>query len=539
MNYSVLIGLIGGLGLFLFGMQRMAEGLQKAAGDKLRRIIELFTSHPAIAVLTGAITTVLVQSSSTTTVMIVGFVNAGLMNLQQAVGTIMGANIGTTITAQVVSFDIYELALPAIGIGFGLNFLGKTKLQRYVGQGILGFGILLLGMTTMSDALRPLREYQPFLDGLVTLGQFPLLGVLAGTIFTVLVQSSSATTGLVIAFSLQNLIDLPAGLGIILGANLGTCITAQLAAIGANLAARRAAMAHILFNTIGVLIFLILLRPFTSLVQLIDPNVTRQIANAHTIFNIANTLIMFPFLTHFVNLVVRLVPGTEEILERKPKYLDQRIVHSPAAIMSATRETLRMAEISLEMVRESVSAFVDKDPKLIKQVLQKEDVVNELEKDITAYLSEASQDPMTARQSHRIAALMYTVNDIERVGDHATNITELAQEKIDHRLTLSDQAKEELNEIYTHVTRIYSGAIECLREEKIEEARNLIGEDDIVDELEQRFRDTHIQRLNQGLCHPEAGVLFLDLISNLERIADHANNLAQAVVATGDKESQQ
>ncbi len=529
LHISIFLGLFGGLGLFLYGMQRMAEGLQKAAGDRMRRILELFTSHPVIAVFTGAVATVLVQSSSTTTVMIVGFVNAGLMTLKQAVGTIMGANIGTTITAQVVSFNIYEVALPAVGIGFACQLLCKRKAQKYLGLSILGFGILLLGMQTMSQSLHPLRTFQPFLDSLVFLGQYPLLGVVAGALFTVAVQSSSATTGLVIAFTLQDMMSLPAGLALILGANLGTCITAGLAAIGAGVTARRAAMAHVLFNSAGVLLFLILLRPFAELVATTGTSVTRQVANAHSIFNVANTVLLFPFIGPFVRLVERLVPGEDDVLDTKPQFLDERMLHSPAALVVAKKELLRMAKMSLEMLQESVEAFMQWDEKKVQSVLRKEDVVNALEKAIAVYLAEASQDPMTARQSNRITGLMHIINDLERVGDHATNITELAEERTNHDLQLSDQAQEELGRMYKEVLRIYTRSIEILESEDAAAARNLLREDEIIDEMENQFRDSHIRRLNEGLCHPETGVLFLDLISNLERIGDHANNVAEAV----------
>ncbi len=532
MNIDTVFGLLGGLGLFLYGMQRMAEGLQKAAGDRLRQILELFTSHPLIAVVTGALVTVLVQSSSTTTVMIVGFVNAGLMNLSQAVGTIMGANIGTTITAQVVSFNIYRVALPCVGIGFILNFLCKNRTYRYIGLSLLGFGLLLVGMSTMSESLRPLRTYQPFLDLLVRFGQAPLLGVMAGALFTVLVQSSSATTGLVIAFSMQNLIDLPSGLALILGANLGTCITAQLAAIGASLTAKRAAMAHVLFNTFGVVVFLIVLKPFTDLIFLTSDNVTRQVANAHAIFNIVNTLLVFPFLSRFVTIVQRLVPGEETILECKPKYLDRRMLHSPAALMAATQEVLRMADISLDMLQESFQAFLKGDPKLIENVERKEDVVNDLEKAIITYLTEASHNPLSSKQTRKVTNLMHSVHDIERVGDHSTNIIELAQVRMDHKLGLSAMAEEEIVIMYHKVECIYTKAIELLRNERVDDAKRLIREDDIIDQMERDYRASHIRRLNEGTCHPEAGVVFLDLVSNLERVADHANNLAEAVAGT-------
>lgn len=533
MEITMIIGLLGGLGLFLFGMQIMAEGLQKAAGERLRSILELFTSRPITAVFTGAVATMLLQSSSTTTVMVVGFVNSGLMTLSQAVGTIMGANIGTTITAQVVSFDIYALALPLIALGSGLNFFAKRKkMRRYVGTGMLGFGLLLLGLSTMSSAVYPLRSYEPFLNALIYLGERPFLGILAGMLFTVLVQSSSATTGLVIAFSLQGVISLSAGLVLIVGANLGTCVTALLAALGASVTAKRAALSHVLFNAFGVLLFLVFRAPFTRLVALTGTSITRQIANAHTFFNVINTLILFPFIEPFVRLVTALVPGQDLVIERRPKYLDRRVVRSPAALLGASKETIRMAEIAIEMVEDAVDSFISGDLDLIPPIEQREEVVNDLEKAITAYLAEASQEPMNHNQARQLTNLMHIVNDVERLGDHAINIADLAVERSDHDLTMSEEAAEDLLVMCRTVVRICQEAISALKYNNVRQAIRLTEEDDLVDEMEKRYRINHIQRLNEGRCHPESGVLFLDVVSNLERVGDHANNIAQAVAGT-------
>lgn len=529
MTIQIFFGLIGGLGLFLFGMQKMAEGLQNAAGDRLRQILELFTSKPIIAVFTGALATVLVQSSSTTTVMVVGFVNAGLMNLTQAIGTIMGANIGTTITAQIVSFNIFVVALPAIGFGGIVNFLSRKRFPKYMGLGILGFGMLILGMDIMGTAVNPLREFPPFLDMLVTFGQTPILGVLAGAAFTLLVQSSSATTGLVIAFSLQGLIGLDSAIALILGANIGTCITAILASLGTGLTARRAAVAHVLFNMFGVILFMILLKPFTHIVALTSTNITRQIANAHTIFNVTNTILLFPFIKHFANMVHRIVPGEEAVIDLKPQYLDENMLNSPAALIAVTKETLRMAEISKEMLHDAFHSFVKGDEKLIENVLRKEEVVNILEKEIIIYLTKAGVNPWTDKQHKQITNLLHSAHDIERVGDLSCNIVELSQSKINHKLNISEIAINELQVMYDKVESIYNRAIKVLRSEKVDEAYQLIREDDVVDQMEKNYRESHINRLNEGKCHPESGVLFLDLVSNLERVADHANNLAEAV----------
>lgn len=526
---TIVVGLFGGLGLFLLGIQMLADGLQKAAGERMRRILELFTSKPITAVLTGAAVTALLQSSSTTTVMIVGFVNSGLMTLTQAVGTIMGANIGTTITAQIVSFNIYSLAYPLIAVGALFYYFSQKKMKRYGGMGVLGFGLLLLGLSTMSASVSPVREYEPFLRLLVTIGDRPLLGILAGALFTAVIQSSSATTGLVIAFSWQGILSLPAGLALIVGANLGTCITVVLASLNAPISAKRAALSHVLFNLSGVLLFVIFRRPFTSLVLMTGGTVARQIANAHTLFNIFTTLIVFPLLPYFVKSVTALVPGDDAILETKPKYLDDRLIQTPGALISAQKEALRMGSLAVDMVEQAVSAFTDGNTDHLDEIERGEEVVNSLEKAITAYLAKANQHSMNETEAREIVNLMHVVNDLERMADHAVNIAELADARETGKHELSDAAKEDLQKMFGEVDRISRGVLEALGDQDVDKATCLIGEDDKVDDLEKRYRTNHIARLNQGLCSPDVGVLFLDAVSNLERVADHAHNIAEAV----------
>lgn len=529
MSLEIVFGLVGGLGLFLFGMAKMSEGLQNAAGDRMKRILELFTSRPIIAILTGALTTMLIQSSSSTTVMVVGFVNAGLMNLTQAVGTIMGAAIGTTVTAQIVAFDISNFALPLIGIGAIVNFLSRKKWVQSIGLALLGLGMLFFGMHIMSDSISPLKEYQPFVNMLVNFGRNPVLGVIAGTLFTAIIQSSSATTSLIIALSLQGLIDIPSGIALIFGANIGTCITALLASLGTNVAAKRAAVSHVVFKIAGVIIFLILLKPFIWVITHSGTTVARQLANAHTIFNVVNTLIFYPFISQYVRIIELIVPGEVFGPGVKPQYLDRNILHTPAALIAATQEALRMCDISMQMLRESFQAFMKADQRFVDSVLLKEQTINLLEKEIIVYLTEASGNPWTLKQHKKITSLLHSVHDVERVGDLSTNIAELAQERIQHNINFSEMAVEELNTMYSKVESVYTRAIEVLRTERVEDAQNLLREDDEIDNLEKLYRETHIKRLNEGKCHPEAGVLFLDVISTLERIADHANNLAEAV----------
>lgn len=531
MVWNLVTQLVGGLGLFLFGMQLMASGMQKAAGDRLRRILEILTTKPIVAVLTGIIVTVLVQSSSTTTVMVVGFANAGLMTLHQAVGTILGANIGTTVTMQIVSFKISTLVYPALGIGAVLNFFGKRRLYKYVGQAILGFGILFLGMMTMSQGMSPLKNLPAFLNLMTQFGHRPLLGVVIGAFFTALVQSSSAATGVIVALTLQNLLDLPAAVALILGTNIGTCITALLASVGTTLSARRTAVAHIVFNLLGVLIVLLFFRPFVALVMETGGNVTRQAANAHTLFNVFNTLLVLPFFKFFVSIITFLVPGEEVALEMGPKYLDKRMLKTPAvAIGGARQECLRMAGLAREMVGEALQVFIREDRKMMQQVLQKEELVDSLEKEITTYLAELAQHSLTIEQSQSVSGLMHAVNDLERIGDHAHNIVHLAEIKIEERLPFSEKAITELTDMYQKVDWMLEQAIRAFDQEDLSLARQVVEQDDVVDNLERTLRKSHITRINEKICFPPSGVIFLDVLSNFERIADHATNFVQVLL---------
>ena len=530
MTWQILMGLAGGLGLFLFGMQIMASGMQKAAGDKLRKILEVLTSNRYIAVITGILVTVLVQSSSTTTVMVVGFANAGLMNLAQAVGTIMGANIGTTITAQAVSFNLDIVALPAIGLGALLNFFSKRRLKRYIGQAILGFGLLFLGMTTMSTALSPLRESPFFLDMISSFSHNPLYGLLVGALFTAAIQSSSAATGVIIALSIQDLLTFSAAMSLILGTNVGTCITAMLASLGTSLAARRAALAHIVFNIMGSLLFLFLLRPFSALMVQTASTVPRQVANAHTVFNIANTAIMFPLFNPFVKFITAILPGEEKAVGMGPKFLDKRMLKTPAvAIGSAQREVLRMASLAREMVRDALQAFIKEDHKLMVQVGQTEDILDSLEREITTYLAEMALHSLTMEQSNKVAGFMHALNDLERIGDHAETIANLMEAKVGDRLRFSNEALEDLRRMHETVDGMLEKVIIAFEKDDFEAALAVIEEDDVVDAMEKNLRKNHIERINYKRCLPASGVVYLDILSNFERIADHATNIAQVV----------
>ena len=521
----------GGLGLFLFGIQMMASGMQKAAGDRLRRILEVLTHNPIAGFLTGMIITMLVQSSGATTVMVVGFANAGLMSLSQAISVIIGTNVGTTVTAQIISFNIEILAFPAIGIGSLIIFFTKRRQYRYLGEALLGTGLLFLGITTMASGLGPLKDFPAFNNLLAQLSAFPLLGVLGGAIFTAILQSSSAFAGMIIAMSIQGGIALDQALPLILGSNIGTCIIAFIASVGTNLTARRTAMAHLLFNTIGVLLCLIMLQPFTALVLHTGATVTRQIANAHTIFNVLNSIIFILILPHFTKLVSRIIPGKEVGLEIGPTYLDPRMLPTPAAALGvAKKELLRMAVIAHDMVGDALNCFTGNDLKKMANIEQMEELLDGMEKTVTIFLSELSQNPLTEAESKMVGSFISAANDLERIGDHAHNILQLAESKVEDRLSFSEQALEELRLLYDLVSKAIKQATEALETENKQLGRMVMVGDDEVDLMERVLRKAHIERINTKRCYPSAGVLYLDVLSNLERIGDHATNIAQLVV---------
>lgn len=530
---GLIFGLVGGLGLFLYGMQLMGDGLQKTAGDRLRRLLEILTSTPVIGVLIGALVTMIVQSSSATTVMVVGFVNAGLLTLKQAISVVMGANIGTTATAFIVSLKLTELALPAIGLGFLLHLAGKKKSTRFIGQTILGLGLLFLGMEVMGDALKPLRENASFTAMLLSLSKHPLLGMLAGMGFTAIVQSSSATTGLVVTLAAQGLIDLNASLAIILGANIGTTVTALLASIGTQLTARRAAIAHLLFNISGVTVFMLLFRPFASFVSTTNSDLARQVANAHIIFNVANTLLLLPFISPFVRLVERLVPGEEDAEQIGALYLDDHLIGTPSiALGQATRELVRMGQLALAMLDDVYSAFRTSNSERLAPSANKEQTINHLEQAVVSYLVKVSRQSLSNEQSDRLNDLLSITNDFERIGDHAENIGELAEYRIEHRLPFSKEASAELDDMYNRVIRLLEKVVNALDSGDLSHATDLLASEDDIDQMERNLRRHHITRLNSGTCFPASGVVYLDMISNFERIADHANNTTESLAGT-------
>ncbi|CED92898.1 Na/Pi-cotransporter II-like protein [Romboutsia ilealis] len=534
---DIAIGIMGGLGLFLYGMNLMGDGLQKSAGSKLKRIIELLTSNVIMGVLVGMVVTMVIQSSSATTVMVVGFVNAGIMSLPQAIGVIMGANIGTTITAQLVSLDVDFLAPVALGIGIVIYMFSNKPKHKHIAEILIGFGILFTGMDFMKDAVKPLAGYQGFTDMLLSFGHHPILGVLMGFAITAIVQSSSASMGMLIALASQGLIPVTAALPILYGENIGTCVTSLISSIGASRNARRAAIMHLTFNVLGSIIFMFILsKPIVAIVTAIDPtDAARQIANAHTLFNIINVIILLPFNKLIVKTALKLVPetkGEQDDDAKVVKYIDDRMIETPSiALANIVKETLRMGEKSKESLNAAMDGIIDKSKEKIELSFRREKLINELQKLILNYLLKLSKASLNEDSRDTVDALFNTVNDIERIGDHAENIAELAQDIADSEMSFSDVGIGELKDMYNKVVSTYTYALEAMRTSNVELACKVIKMEEQVDMMEKSCRANHMNRLNSSSCSIESGVIYLDIISNLERVSDHAVNIAQQVIA--------
>ena len=533
---SIIFEFIGGLGIFLLGIKYMGDGLQKFAGDRLRGILDRFTSNPFLGVLAGILVTVLIQSSSGTTVLTVALVNAGFMTLRQAIGVIMGANIGTTVTAFIIGFNIGEYSLPIIAIGCFMLFFFKNQKVNVIGQAIFGFGSLFFGLKLMSSGMKPLRSLEFFHELTVNMSDNPILGVVIGTVFTLVVQSSSATIGILQGLFSEGAISLQAALPVLFGDNIGTTITAILASLGATVAARRAAFTHVIFNLIGATLFLIILQLFTTYVAFLQSslnlNPEMTIAFAHGSFNIANTIIQFPFIGALAWVVTKIIPGEDVTIEYKPKHLDPIFIQqSPTvALDQAKSEIIRMGEYSVRGLEETSMYVMTQQEKHSEMAIQIEGALNNLDREITNYLVSISRKTLSEADSSKHTALMDTVRDIERIGDHFENIIELTEYKISNKIYLTEHAHEDLHEMFDLTISTVNQAVKALDLMDREEALVVVQKEDQIDKMERNFRKKHIIRMNEGQCTGSAGIVFVDIISNLERIGDHAVNIAEEVL---------
>ncbi|HDR7565780.1 Na/Pi cotransporter family protein [Bacillus mycoides] len=544
MEYNIqdmIFQFIGGLGIFLFGIKYMGDGLQQAAGDRLRDILDRFTTNPLMGVLAGMLVTVLIQSSSGTTALTVGLVSAGFMTLRQAIGVIMGANIGTTVTAFIIGIKIGEYALPIMAVGAILLFFFKNKKVHSVGQVVFGFGMLFFGLELMSAGMKPLRSLESFQELMVSMSDNPILGIVVGTVFTLIVQSSSATIGILQELFGQGAIDLQAALPVLFGDNIGTTITAVLAAIGTSIAARRAALVHVIFNIIGTIIFTIILIPFTSLIQYfqtsLNLNPEMTIAFAHGTFNVTNTIIQFPFIAVLAWIVTKIIRGEDASINFKPQHLNPIFIEqSPAiALTEAQKEIIRMAEFSLDGLKEANQFLNTQDKKHANMATQLEGAINNLDKKITEYLVLLSEKPLSPTDSEKHSVLAGVVGDIERVGDHVENLVELVDFQISNRVSLSDEALAELNEMLELTISTLQDAINALTNFDTELAQTVIAKERKIDQMERVLRKRHVLRLNERSCSGDASIIYVDMVSNLERIGDHAVNIADGVLGEQGK----
>ncbi|WP_240758374.1 Na/Pi cotransporter family protein [Lysinibacillus sp. SGAir0095] len=533
---TMIFQFLGGLGLFLFAIKYMGDGLQRAAGDRLREILDRFTTNPIMGVLVGIIVTILIQSSSGTTVITVGLVSAGFMTLRQAIGVIMGANIGTTVTAFIIGFDVGAYSYPIMALGAVLLFFFKKDRIQNIGQILFGFAGLFIGLEMMGDGMKPLRDWEAFIDLTVSFSDHPILGVVAGTVFTLIVQSSSATVGILQGLYSEGLIPLGGALPVLFGDNIGTTITAVLAALAASVAARRAAAAHVIFNVIGTIIFMIFLPVFVNYVEWISGVLgleeKMQIAFAHGTFNIINTLIQLPFVGLLALLVTKIVPGEDATVEYGAKYLDKTLIgQSPSiALGQAKEEVVRMGEFSVKGLQESMDYLFTGDNKHANMTVQLEEAINNLDRVTTDYLVELSKESLSENDSKLHHSLFQNIRDIERVGDHFENLVELIQAKDSNRVKFSEEATAELKEMYELVLDAVSLSVLSLDKQSKDFAREVLSKEDRIDELERVLRKRHILRLNKGECSGQAGIIYADIISNLERVGDHAVNIAESIL---------
>ena len=549
MQIDAIFNTVGGLGLFLYGMGLMSDGLKKAAGQKLRQLLESMTKKPLRAFTTGMVATALVQSSSATTVMIIGMVNAGLLSLRQAICVIFGTNVGTTATAWIVSltgfeFKISHYALVLFAIGFLMQIIGKTRKTKSIGQILIGFGLLFIGIDFMKTAFGGLKESPAVMVFLESMAAKPLLAVLAGTVITMLLQSSSASIAIIQTMAISGAFGtnwenaLSVAIPFVLGGNIGTTITAQIAAFRTNLGSRRTAWAHTLFNVIGSGIALpfIYLGWYAAVVHFIAPweldstTIAITIAIAHTLFNVINSVIFLPFAGILEKVVTSMIrPGASEIHE-SPVVLEKHLLDTPVfALEQAKREILRMAEKANIALGYSTDALINNERKKLDLTRKVEDSIDDFQHEITSYLVALSQRQLSDEVSIELPVLLHIVNDLERVGDHAVNIVEIAERKIEQKLEFSDTANEESREMVDEANLMFTSIITALQNNDIQAAHKALVSENKLNRMQIKLRRSHVQRMSDGKCPAQAGLIFIDLVDNLEKIGDHLTNVAQSV----------
>lgn len=534
---EILFHFLGGLGLFLYSIKTMGDGLQQAAGDRLRFYIDKYTSNPFLGVLVGIVVTALIQSSTGVTVITVGLVSASLLTLRQAIGIIMGANIGTTVTSFIIGFKLGEYALPLIFLGTMFLFFTKNRTANNIGRILFGVGGIFYALNLISAGMSPLKDLPQFKEYMVTLGQNPILGVVAGAVITVLIQASSATIGILQGLYAGGFLDLKGSLPVLFGDNIGTTLTVIIAAAGANVSAKRVAATHVTFNVLGTILCLILLGPFTAMIEYfqallhLSPEMT--IAFSHGAFNVSNTIVQFPFIGALAYFVSKLIPGEDEVVKYEPLYLDEQLIQqSPSiALGNAKKELLHLGNYATKAFDLSYTYIIGLDEKVAEKGHKTEEAINTIDEKLTRYLIRLSSESLSQKESEVLTNILDSSRDLERIGDHAEgllNLTDYLQRK---NVQFSDAALEELAEIYQATTAFIKDALDSVENNDIEKAQSLIERHKEINNMERVLRKTHIKRLNKGECSTQAGVNFIDIISHYTRVSDHAMNLAEKVIA--------
>ena len=534
---EILFHFLGGLGLFLYSIKTMGDGLQQAAGDRLRFYIDKYTSNPFLGVLVGIVVTALIQSSTGVTVITVGLVSASLLTLRQAIGIIMGANIGTTVTSFIIGFKLGEYALPLIFLGTMFLFFTKNRTANNIGRILFGVGGIFYALNLISAGMSPLKDLPQFKEYMVTLGQNPVLGVFAGAVITVLIQASSATIGILQGLYAGGFLDLKGSLPVLFGDNIGTTLTVIIAAAGANVSAKRVAATHVTFNVLGTILCLILLGPFTAMIEYfqallhLSPEMT--IAFSHGAFNVSNTIVQFPFIGALAYFVTKLIPGEDEVVKYEPLYLDEQLIQqSPSiALGNAKKELLHLGNYATKAFDLSYTYIIGLDEKVAEKGHKTEEAINTIDEKLTRYLIRLSSESLSQKESEVLTNILDSSRDLERIGDHAEgllNLTDYLQRK---NVQFSDAALEELAEIYQATTAFIKDALDSVENNDIEKAQSLIERHKEINNMERVLRKTHIKRLNKGECSTQAGVNFIDIISHYTRVSDHAMNLAEKVIA--------
>lgn len=539
MSLSIILSMAGGLGLFLFGMELMSDSIEKVAGARLRRILEIFTNNRFMGMIVGIIFTGIVQSSSACTVMVVSFVNSGLMNLYQAAGVIFGANIGTTVTSQLISFNLSEIA-PVILLGgvVVMMFCKKENIKK-VAEVIVGFGILFAGLNAMSEAMAGMKNVPEVVDLLSSLKN-PILATLVGFILTSIIQSSSVTVSIVLLLATQGLLELPITLYIIMGCNIGSCTTALLASMSGKKDAKRAALIHFLFNVIGTCIMYIILLVAEDFVVraigAISSDNGRFVANAHTIIKVFQVIVLFPFANGIVKLATLCVPGEDKKISYREsyqlKYIGEKVVFNPAtAVVEVIKELERMASLASENLNRAMNALITLDEEDIEEVYEVEKNINFLNHSITDYLVKINQTTLPIEDLKSLGALFHVANDIERIGDHAENVADAACQRKESGAAFSKEAQKELGEMLDMVNTLIYYSIQMFANSDESHMQDVVDLEDKIDAKEKELQKLHVQRLTRGECTAEAGMMFSDIVSGLERVADHATNIAFAITA--------